>query len=316
MAVNAWAWPNWRKRGMRPILVAGKSGQLARGLVDIGRQRALPIVAFGRAEFDLENSCSIDRVVDAVLPRAIVNAAAYTAVDRAESEPERAFAVNRDGARRLAATARRLQVPFVHVSTDYVFDGRKPSPYREEDAPCPLGVYGRSKLEGESAVMDKNPDALIFRTSWVYSPYGTNFLRTMLRLADTRDVVRVVDDQSGAPTAAIDLASAIVDALAQVIEKKTQARAGIYHVAAAGETTWYGFAKEIFSGWRNRGYRVPMLQAIASADYPSCVERPANSRLDCSKVERVFGIRLPLWSTSLGACLDVLAASRQKVETC
>ena len=197
MAVNAWAWPNWRKREMRPILVAGKSGQLARCLVDIGKLRALPIVAFGRAEFDLENSCSIDRVVDAVLPRAIVNAAAYTAVDKAESEPERAFAVNRDGARRLAATARRIQVPFVHVSTDYVFDGRKSSPYREEDAPCPLGVYGRSKLEGELAVMDKNPDALIFRTSWVYSPYGTNFLRTMLRLADTRDVVRVVDDQSG-----------------------------------------------------------------------------------------------------------------------
>jgi dTDP-4-dehydrorhamnose reductase len=301
---------------MGPILVAGKSGQLARCLVDIGRQRALPIVAVARAEFDLENSCSIDRVVDAVLPRAIVNAAAYTAVDMAESEPERAFAVNRDGARRLAAAARRLQIPFAHVSTDYVFDGRKSSAYFEDDIPCPLGVYGRSKLEGEMAVMDANPDALVFRTSWVYSPYGTNFLKTMLRLAGTRDVVRVVDDQRGAPTAAIDVASAIIDALAQVLAENDHRRAGIYHVTAAGETTWYGFAKAIFAGWRDRGHRVPRLEAIATDDYPSLVERPANSRLDCGKIGRVFGVRLPLWSTSLGACLDVLAACRRDVQSC
>jgi dTDP-4-dehydrorhamnose reductase len=301
---------------MRPILVAGKTGQLARCLVAVAEQRALPIVAVGRPEFDLEDSGSINRAVDAALPRAIVNAAGYTAVDRADSEPERAFVVNRDGARRLAATARRLQIPFVHVSTDYVFDGHKSSAYFEDDIPCPLGAYGRSKLEGELAVMDTNPDALVFRTSWVYSPYGTNFLKTVLRLADTRDVVQVVDDQSGAPTAAIDVASAIVDALGQVIEKNAQARAGIYHVTAVGETTWYGFAKVIFSGWHDRGHRVPVLEAIASADYPSLVERPANSRLDCGKIDRVFGIRMPLWSMSVGACLDVLAASRQDVRSC
>ena len=301
---------------MRPILVAGKTGQLAQCLVDVAEQRALPIIAVGRPEFDLEDSGSINRAVDAALPRAIVNAAGYTAVDRAESEPERAFAINRDGAERLAATARRLQIAFVHVSTDYVFDGRKSSAYFEDDVPCPLGVYGRSKLEGELAVMDTNPDALVFRTSWVYSPYGTNFLKTVLRLADTRDVVRVVDDQRGAPTAAIDVASAIVDALGQVNEKTAQTRAGIYHVTAAGETTWYGFAKVIFSGWHDRGHRVPVLEAIASADYPSPVERPANSRLDCGKIDRVFGIRMPLWSMSVGACLDVLAASRQDVRSC
>lgn len=254
--------------------------------------------------------------MDAVLPRAIVNAAGYTAVDRAESEPERAFAVNRDGAERLAATARRLQVPFVHVSTDYVFDGRKSSAYLEDDVPCPLGVYGRSKLEGELAVMDTNPDALVFRTSWVYSPYRANFLKAVLRLAGTRDIVRAVDDQRGAPTAAIDVASGIVDALGQVNEKNAQTRAGIYHMTAAGETTWYGFAKVIFSGWRDRGHRVPVLEAIASADYPSPVERPANSRLDCGKIDRMFGFRMPLWSMSVGACLDVLAASRQDVLSC
>jgi len=301
---------------MRPILVAGKTGQLARCLVDVAEQRALPIIAVGRPEFDLEDSGSIDRAVDAALPRAIVNAAGYTAVDRAESEPERAFAVNRDGAERLAATARRLQIPFVHVSTDYVFDGRKSSTYFEDDIPCPLGVYGRSKLEGELAVMDTNPDALVFRTSWVYSPYGANFLKAVLRLADTRDVVRVVADQRATPTAAIDVASAIFDALGQVNEKNAQTRAGIYHMTAAGETTWYGFAKVIFSGWHDRGHRVPVLEPIASADYPSLVERPANSRLDCGKIDRVFGIRMPLWSASLEACLDIIAAAQKEVQPC
>ena len=296
---------------MRPILVAGKSGQLSRSLIDVGEQRAIPVVAVGRPEFDLENAGSIDRVVNAVLPSAIVNAAAYTAVDMAESEPERAFAVNRDGAGRLAATARRLRIPFVHVSTDYVFDGRKASAYCEDDVPFPLGIYGRSKLEGERAVMDANPDALVFRTSWIYSPYGTNFLKTMLRLADTRDVVRVVDDQYGAPTAAIDLGRAIVDALVRVLEREARGRAGVYHVTAAGETTWYGFAKAIFAGWRDRGHRIPQLEAITSADYPTRVKRPGNSRLDCEKFQRVFGICLPLWSTSLGPCLDALATRQE-----
>ena len=298
---------------MRPILVAGTTGQLARSLVDVGEQRAIPIVAVSRPKLDLENADSIERVVKAVLPRAIVNAAAYTAVDMAESEPERAFAVNRDGAGRLAATARRFRIPFVHVSTDYVFDGRKASAYCEDDVPCPLGIYGQSKLEGEKAVMDANPDALVFRTSWIYSPYGTNFLKTMLRLADTRDVVRVVDDQYGAPTAAIDLGRAIVDALVQVLEREARGRAGVYHVTAAGETTWYGFAKAIFAGWRDRGHRIPQLEAITTADYPTRVKRPANSRLDCGKIQRDFGVCLPLWSTSLGACLDVLADARQEV---
>jgi dTDP-4-dehydrorhamnose reductase len=297
---------------MRPILVAGKSGQLSRSLVDVGEQRAIPVVAVGRPECDLENVGSIDRVVNAVLPRALVNAAAYTAVDVAESEPQRAFAVNRDGAGLLAATARRLQIPFVHVSTDYVFDGSKSSAYREDDATFPLGVYGQSKREGEIAVMDANPEALVMRTSWVYSPYGANFVRTMLRLSDTQDVVRVIDDQHGAPTAAVDLANAILDALAQILEQKIQGRAGIYHVTAVGETTWHGFAKAIFADWRDRGLRVPVLEAIATADYPTRVKRPANSRLDCGKFQRVFDISLPLWSTSLAACLDILAVARRE----
>jgi dTDP-4-dehydrorhamnose reductase len=301
---------------MRPILVAGKNGQLARCLADVGAQRAVPIFSAGRPEFDLEDPGSIERVVTAVLPEAIVNAAAYTAVDKAESEPQRAFAVNRDGAGQLAATARRFRIPFIHVSTDYVFDGLKSVPYREDDAPSPLGVYGRSKLEGEIAVMTANPDAFVFRTSWIYSPYGTNFVKTMLRLADTHDLVRVVDDQFGAPTAASDLARAILDAVAHVVEKKIQVEPGIYHVTAAGETTWFGFANAIFAGWRERGRRVPRLEAIATADYPTPVRRPANSRLDCAKFQRAFGVCLPLWSTSLGTCLDILAAAQREAQKC
>jgi dTDP-4-dehydrorhamnose reductase len=200
-----------------------------------------------------------------------------------------------------------LEIPFIHISTDYVFDGRKSVPYCEDDTPSPLGLYGQSKLEGEMAVMNANPDALVFRTAWVYSPYGTNFVKTMLRLADTHDLVRVVDDQLGTPTAARDLASAILDAIARVVEKKVQVAPGLYHVTATGETTWFGFASAIFSGWHDRGRRVPKLEAITSVDYPSAVKRPANSRLDCKKFQRAFGTCLPPWSTSLGACLDILA---------
>jgi dTDP-4-dehydrorhamnose reductase len=301
---------------MRPILVAGKNGQLARCLADVGGQRAVPIFSTERPEFDLEDSRSIERVVTAIFPRAIVNAAAYTAVDLAESNAERAFAVNRDGAGQLAATARRLDIPFIHISTDYVFDGRKSVPYCEDDTPSPLGVYGQSKLEGEMAVMNANADSLVLRTAWLYSAYGTNFVKTMLRLAGTHDLVRVVDDQLGAPTSACVLASAVLVAIAQVLEKKVQVEPGIYHVTAAGETTWFGFASAIFAGWRERGRRVPRLEAITSADYPSAVKRPANSRLDCAKFQRTFGTCLPLWSTSLGACLDILADDQREARKC
>ena len=301
---------------MRPILVAGKNGQLARCLADVGGQRAVPIFSTERPEFDLEDLRSIERGVTAIFPRAIVNAAAYTAVDLAESNAERAFAVNRDGAGQLAATARRLDIPFIHISTDYVFDGRKSVPYCEDDTPSPLGVYGQSKLEGEMAVMNANADSLVFRTAWVYSAYGTNFVKTMLRLAGTHYLVRVVDDQLGAPTSASDLASAVLEAIAQVLEKKVQVEPGVYHVTAAGETTWFGFASAIFSSWRERGRRVPRLEAIASADYPSAVKRPANSRLDCGQFQRTFGTCLPPWSTSLETCLDILADDQREGRRC
>jgi dTDP-4-dehydrorhamnose reductase len=291
------------------ILVAGKTGQLARCLADTARQRGVALVTLGRPELDLTHPESAARIVASHAPRAIVNAAAYTAVDKAEAEPTLAMAVNRDGAGALAAAAARLGVPFIHVSTDYVFDGRKDAPYREEDAPCPLGAYGRSKLEGEAAVRGACPAGVILRTSWVYSPFGQNFVTTMLRLATTREKVQVVDDQHGAPTAAPDLASAILDIAERLSAQRMDDgdTGGIYHLAAAGETTWYGFAGAIFAGWARRGHRVPMLEPITTAQYPTPARRPPNSRLDCRKIARIFGLRLPAWQISLERCLDELA---------
>ena len=204
------------------ILVAGRTGQLARALVALANERKLPLVAVGRPELELSNAGSIDRIVTAHSPRAIVNAAAYTLVDKAESEPDLAFKINRDGAAHLAQAAARLHVPFIHVSTDYVFDGNKPTPYQEDDRPSPLSIYGRSKREGEIAVLDAYPAAIILRTSWVYSPYGQNFVKTMLRLSETHDHVRVVDDQHGAPTSARDLAQAILEIIEKIEGGRTR----------------------------------------------------------------------------------------------
>jgi dTDP-4-dehydrorhamnose reductase len=298
----------------RPILVAGHSGQVARCLTEVAAEMGLRLVALGRPDLDIGGADGIARTVAATGPGLIVNAAAYTAVDKAESEPDRAFVINRDGAAHLAAAAAAARVPFVHISTDYVFDGRKPSPYREDDATAPLGVYGRSKLDGEAAVRAACPSALVLRTSWVYSPYGQNFVRTMLRLAETRDVVRVVDDQHGAPTAAADIARAILAVAPQLLAGRC--RGGLYHLAAGGGTTWHGFAAAIFADWQRRGRRVPALEPIATAEYPTPARRPANSRLDCSRIALELGIRLPPWQESLTACLDALAAAPAETPSC
>jgi dTDP-4-dehydrorhamnose reductase len=272
------------------------------------------VVAIGRPELDVEDAASVERAVRSVEPSAIVNAAAYTAVDRAESEPERAFAVNRDGAQHLAVEAQRRSIPLIHISTDYVFDGRKSSSYTEEDATNPLGVYGRSKLEGEAAVLKVCPTALVLRTSWIYSPYGHNFVKSMLRFAKTHEHVRVVDDQCGSPTAANDLALAILEILGRLGSEGFGSRAGIYHLTAQGETTWHGFACAIFAGLARRGgYPLTSVIAIKTAEYPTLARRPANSRLDCAKIERQFGIQLSPWQQSLDACLDrvLVALERQ-----
>jgi dTDP-4-dehydrorhamnose reductase len=291
-----------------PILVAGQSGQLARCLVESAAQREMRLIALGRPEFDIEDARVVEHTVRTVEPSAIVNTAAYTAVDRAEREPDRALAVNYYGAERLAIEAQRFGAPFIHISTDYVFDGRKSGRYTEDDAPLPLNVYGHSKLKGEEAVRNACPSAFVLRTSWIYSPYAHNFLTTMLRLAEKREDIRVVDDQWGSPTSGSDLANAILDILTQLGRRDFTSRAGVYHLTAQGEATWYSFASAIFANWAARGRLVTRLIPISGTKQFSAASRPANSRLDCGKIERQFGIRLPPWMQSLDICLERLLA--------
>jgi dTDP-4-dehydrorhamnose reductase len=295
----------------KPILVAGKNGQLAQCLRDSAALRDMPMVAVGRPELDIESGEGIDRTIAEADPWAIVNAAAYTAVDPAEAEPGRAFLVNCGGAALLADAAARHGIPFIQISTDYVFDGRKRLLYREDDVPAPLNVYGSSKLAGEATALKACPWTAVIRTSWVYSPYGQNFVRTMLRLSETKPVVRVVDDQRGTPTSAADLADAILVIAERLRSANGRDDAGIYHLAGKGETSWYGFAAAIFASLSRRGRQVPKLQAITTAEYPTPAHRPRNSCLDSSKAERIFGVRLPPWRSSLEACLDQLETPKE-----
>jgi dTDP-4-dehydrorhamnose reductase len=290
----------------RSILIAGRNGQLASCLRDLANLRGLPAVALGREELDLEVREGIDRMVASVAPSMIINVAAYTAVDQAESEIGKAFSINRDGAAALADIAWQRNIPFVHLSTDYVFDGAKHEAYDETDVPAPLNAYGASKLAGEAAVLAAHPLATVVRSSWIYSTIGSNFVRTMLRLAETRPIVKVICDQQGSPTSAVDLAAALLHIAERSLTDDRRTAAGIFHVTGQGTTTWHGFAEAIFDGLSRRGRQPPKLEAITTEQYPCAARRPPNSRLDSSKAERVFGIRLPAWLDSLETCLDQL----------
>lgn len=300
------------KRMDQRILVAGKSGQLARCLRDVFAGGRLQAACLGRPELNLEDADSIDRAISEVAPCAIINAAAYTAVDLAESEPERAFGINARGAGILADRARRSGIPLVHFSTDYVFDGAKPSAYVEQDLPGPLNVYGSSKLSGEELVLESCPHAAVIRTSWIYSPYGHNFVRTIRRLAQTQPEIRVVADQQGTPTSATELALATHTIIVRLLS--AESGGGIYHVAASDEASWHDFAVAILSGLSRRGHDVPGLKAISTEEYPTAARRPKNSRLVSAKADRVFGVRLPPWRASLEKCLDSLES--QEPRTC
>jgi dTDP-4-dehydrorhamnose reductase len=240
--------------------------------------------------------------MEAVRPDLVINAAAYTAVDRAECEPDLAFAVNRDGARAVAVAAAAVGAPVIQLSTDYVFDGAKASPYTEDDSPSPLGVYGRSKLEGERAERH-----LIVRSSWIYAPFGANFVRTMLGLAASRERLTIVNDQVGRPTYAPDIASTLLTIAGQIHTTGWRdSYAGITHLAGPDSTSWFGFAKIIMSESEARGGPSTVIAAIASAVYPTKAKRPANSRLDTDRLSAVFGLQLPPLKASIARCLDAL----------
>ncbi len=294
------------------IVVTGKEGQVARSLAERGSAGSWEIVPLGRPELDLarDPSAIITAIADA-RPDIVVSAAANTAVDKAESEPEHAFAVNERGAGAVAKGAQALNVPLIHLSTDYVFDGDKSSPYVETDVPGPAGVYGASKLAGEKAVLKEQPDCAIIRTAWVYSPFGANFVKTMLRLAAERDEVGVVADQRGNPTSALDIADGILAVAANLRGNSEPALRGIFHMTGSGEASWADFAEAIFAASAAAGGPSAAVKRISTSDYPTAARRPANSRLDCAKLERVHGVRLPDWRLS---AVDVVARLVQGVK--
>jgi dTDP-4-dehydrorhamnose reductase len=289
------------------VLIFGKDGQVGRALVARAKDLDGEVVALGRADCDLADAGAVSKAVDRVGPDAIVNAAAYTAVDKAESEREVCFAVNAAAPGAMARAAARRGIPLIHYSTDYVFDGGKSGDYVEEDATGPLNVYGASKLRGEEAIAESGARCAVLRTSWVYSNDGHNFLNTMLRLGATRPELRVVDDQRGSPTSA----GAIAEATLRILREKADFPAGVYHMTAEGATSWCGFAGAIFAGTAGEGGMGPRLIPIATEEYPTPARRPRNSVLANGKFERTFGFRLPEWRAQLGA---VLAARERQAE--
>lgn len=286
----------------RKIVVFGANGQLGRELM---RQAGDAALGLDRATADICDAGAVKQGLLRHSPSAIVNAAGYTAVDRAESDVVAAMRANRDGAAVLAEEASAAGVPFIQISTDYVFDGAKRTPYLEDDPVSPLNVYGLSKEAGECAVRSACPHHVILRTSWVFSPYGTNFLRTMLRLAGEREELRIVNDQTGCPTAAADLAQAILAILAKTAEPGFDAWA-TYHYRGGDILTWHGFARLIFEEAARRGRTGPRLVPIETAAFPSKAARPAYSVLSMQKIATTFGIEPKPLRDSLRECMDAL----------
>jgi dTDP-4-dehydrorhamnose reductase len=294
------------------LAVTGKNGQVVSALQALAGP-GLEIVALGRPELDLARPDTVFKALRDAKPDVVVSAAAYTAVDKAESEPDIAFAVNRDGAEAVARAANDIGVPVIHISTDYVFDGTKTTAYVENDPTGPASVYGRSKLEGEQAVSESTDNYAVLRTAWVYSAYGSNFAKTMLRLSECRDEINVVADQFGCPTSANDIAIAIVSIAKRLATDPSAHLRGVFHMSGTGETNWAGFAKQIFEFSAENGGKSIVVNEITTAQYPTPARRPANSRLDCSKLEEVYRIRLPEWQTSTRAVMAALAQNKKEM---
>lgn len=288
------------------IFMFGKSGQVARAMTERCAEKGIVLKALGREDADLMDPAALRLPISEAPDGAVVvNAAAYTAVDQAEEDQETAYAVNETAPGVMAQGCAARGLPFIHLSTDYVFNGAKDGAYVEDDATDPLGVYGASKLAGEKAVLAAGGRFVIIRTSWVYSPFGRNFVKTMLRVGAERDELRVVDDQIGAPTSAHDIADAILAAAGKLAAGVGET--GIFHMTGAGEASWADFADTIFEKQAPRWGRRPVVTRILTADYPTPARRPLNSRLDCEKFERAFGYRPPDWRESLAKILDRLA---------
>jgi dTDP-4-dehydrorhamnose reductase len=293
------------------ILVTGRHGQVARSLIE--RAPAYPqfeLCTLARPQFDLADTATVFSAIRAAKPDLVVSAAAYTAVDQAEEEPELAQAINARGAGAVAKAAADAGVPVIHLSTDYVFSGEGDRAHRESDPTGPRTVYGRTKLEGEIAVAAANAQHLIFRTSWIYSPFGRNFVKTMLQLGETRKKIAVVADQWGNPTSALDIAEAILHVAGRLRSDAEFSNFGIYHLAGTGHTSWSGFARAIFVQTEAMGRPHIHVDDIATAQFPAKAPRPRNSRLNTQKFSQIFGWDAPDWEQSMsGVVKDLLRGS-------
>jgi dTDP-4-dehydrorhamnose reductase len=283
------------------ILVTGASGQVGYCLQQQLIEANWDFIALTRSDLDISDANAVENIVTRVRPDIIINAAAYTAVDKAEQEQEIAYAINRDGPANLARAAKNINAAILHISTDYVFSGDATGTYLEEDATAPQGIYGQSKLQGEQAVVATNEKHIILRTAWVFGEHGNNFVKTMLRLGRTRDTLGIVADQEGGPTYAGDIAKALL-AIAKHYAEGNPMHWGIYHYSGLPHISWFGFAQQIFAEAERAGIYekpTPQLNAITTSEYPTPAKRPANSKLDCSKIERVFRLTPSNWQTAL-----------------
>ena len=294
---------------MKVLVTGTPEGQLVASMIERAPAHGVEIIAVGLPVLDMSNVASLAPALEGVAADAIVNAAAYTAVDKAEADEALATRINGEAAGEIARIARRRGVPMLQISTDYVFSGEAERPYRPVDETGPIGAYGRSKLAGELAVRAADEHATILRTAWVYSPFGSNFVKTMLRLGETREEVSVVADQSGNPSYAPDLADAVIRIARQRVERRDPAfGAGVYHMTGAGEAVWADLAQEVFDEAARLGRKPVRVKRIGTADYPTPARRPANSRLDNSSLASVFGVTLPDWRASARLCVRRLLA--------
>lgn len=291
----------------RRYVVTGLEGQVVRSLIERGALHDdITIVPVGRPALDLSNIETIEAALVAAEPDAIISSAAYTTVDQAETDQANAFAINAAAVGEIGRVAKVLGIPVVHLSTDYVFDGEKTSAYMEDDVVNPVSVYGRSKLEGERLLAASGVDHVILRTAWVYSPFGKNFLKTMLRLAETRAALDVVADQIGNPTSALDIADAVIKVTNNLVSSDSAGLRGVFHMTGTGDVSWAVFAMEIFAVSFRNGGPTARVDSITTAEYPTPARRPKNSRLDCSKLTARHGISLPAWQGSMADIVNRL----------
>ncbi len=285
------------------LAVTGLKGQVVSALIERAG-RDVEITALGRPQLDLGLRSAVLANLRHARCDAIINAAAYTAVDKAESEPETAMRINGEGAGHVAEAAAELGVPLLHLSTDYVFDGALPRPYREDDPTSPTGAYGRSKLAGETKITEIHQNHVILRTAWVYSPFGANFVKKMLELGESREEVGVVADQMGNPTSAIDIADALFVIARKVVDDSSPSLRGIFHMAGQGDASWADLAEATFAAAVKCGRRFVKVRRITTAEYPTPTKRPPNSRLDSEKIKNQYGLTLPPWRDSVEICVN------------